>query len=149
MSGISIPKKTASPRILCLDGADSRVDDRQKILEDAGFVVMRAQDETDAMEFLGSAAIDVVIVDSRVLNASTAGVVAKIKRWNPHVRIVFVRYKGPVPPIWHELIHVVIDESEFNAKAPWLFEELRNTHFPFFAEWFGAWKLVAFESRGE
>jgi hypothetical protein len=125
-------KKSANPEILFIDGADSRANDRQKVLEDAGFVVIRAHDEPGATELFKSAEADAVFVDTRVAD--------KIKSVNPLVRVVFICDDGVDPEDWRGDIDVVIDESDFKTRAPWLIDELRSTRFPFFTQWFEAWK---------
>ena len=132
MRGTSIMKKSRNPEILFIDGADSRASDRQKVLEDAGFVVMRVHDGTDATESFESAEADVVFVDARVAE--------KVKSANSHVWVVFICDHGVDPEAWRGDIDVVIDESDFKTKAPWLIGELRSTGTPFFTQWFEAWK---------
>jgi DNA-binding NtrC family response regulator len=133
-------KKFTNPEILCIDRADSGARGRQKVLEDAGFVVMRAHDENAATELLQLAAADIVFVDTCVLNDGETRIAAKIKRANPHVRVVFICDEGMVPAAWRGDIDIVIDASDFNTKAPWLIGELQSTGSPFFTQWFEAWK---------
>ena len=109
-------KKSTNPEILCIDRADSHAPGRQKILEDAGFVVRRAGDETAATELLQLAGADVVFVDPYALDDGETRVAEKIKRAHPHVRVVFICDDGVVPAARRGDIDVVIDESDFNTR---------------------------------
>ncbi|HEY4899539.1 MAG TPA: response regulator [Terriglobales bacterium] len=134
--------------ILCIDDNLARVTDRQQSLENAGFVVMVARDENQAIEILNSRRVDVVFIDSRLLCAGRTRVGAHIKHLRPQARVVLICERGMVPAIWREHVDVIVDDSELGKKAQWLIEELQNRHFPFFEEWFGNWKRRATESRG-
>jgi Response regulator receiver domain len=133
--------------ILCIDDSESRITIRQNCLEAAGFQVINARNENHAVEFLASRRVDVVFLDWRLLHAGTNRLGANIKKVRPQVRIVLICERGTDPAGCREHMDVIIDESEFSAKAHWLIEELQDIHFPFFEEWFDDWKRRRSESR--
>jgi response regulator receiver domain-containing protein len=138
-----IAERVMNAHVLCIDDNPSRATDRQKDLEDAGFVVINACDETEAVELLRSRPVDVVCVDSRLWSTDKSRVASKIKNVRPDVLIILICEWGMVPPCFWEHVDVVIDEPDFKGKAQWLIEELRDVHFPFFVEWFDDWKRRA------
>lgn len=121
--------------ILCVDDNGSRATDRQKNLENAGYAVSSASDEAEALRFVNSRPLDVVCVDSRMTKSGATQVAAQIKRLRPHVRIVLICDNRVIPPGFQEYADVIIDDSEFSKKAPWLINRLQNIHYPFFMEW--------------
>ncbi len=140
MSGTSSAEKAKTAGVLCIDGIDARAQDLQNILEDFGCEVRRVRDETEAVETLKILPVDVVLVDSRFLNAGTARTVANIKSLRPRVRVVLSCDNGMVPAMRRQLVDVVIDKAEFARRGRWLLDELQDVHFPFFTEWFDDWK---------
>jgi len=73
-------------QVLCVDDNRSRLMGRHKTLEDAGFAVLGASDEMQAVELLATQRVDVVCVDSRFLRTGGTGIGASIKSAKPHVR---------------------------------------------------------------
>lgn len=140
-------EKTTNAGILCIDDNDSRAKDRQKSLENAGCVVMRAGCEAEALELLKSRQVDVVFVDSSLLHVGATAVGAGIKHLRPHVWIVLICDSGMAPASCQEHVDVLIDESAFNNRARWLIDELRDVHFPFCTECFDDRKPRASNSR--
>jgi CheY-like chemotaxis protein len=140
MSGTCSAEKARTAGVLCIDGNDTSAQDLHKSLEDFGCEVRRARDETEAVETLKLLPVDVVLVDSRFLNAGTARAVANIKNLRPGVRVVLSSDSGVVPAVWQKLVDVVIHKADFARRGRWLLDELRDVHFPFFTEWFDDWK---------
>jgi hypothetical protein len=67
-------------------------------------------------------------------------IAASLKSAAQHVPVVLVQTGNDVPQHFEERVDVVIDESTLSSVGHWLIEELRETRFPMFAEWFEAWK---------
>src|SRR5271157_3289477 len=88
--------------ILCIDDNSSRLMGRRKTLEDAGFAVLGASDEMQAVELLTTLRVDVVCVDSRFLRTAGTDIAASIKSAKPHVPIVLMRDNGAIPASFRE-----------------------------------------------
>ncbi len=125
--------------ILCIDDSEVRARDRQKTLEAAGFVVTTAHDQTQAIALLNSHRVDAICVDSRSA-AGIGRVGAVVRRLRPHVRVILICGDGTVPTRFQEHVDIVMDESDFNRRAPHVIDGLSDFHCPFFVEWLNDWK---------
>ena len=121
--------------VLCVDDNGPRSIDRRKSLEDIGFVVMSACDETQAAEFLKSHPVDIVCVDSHSLNSVGSALGASIKSVMPHVPLILICDKDTTPGTLGEHVDIVMDEPDFDTKGQWLLKELCNAYAPFFLRW--------------
>ena len=130
--------------VLCVDDGSRSIRHR-KSLEDAGFVVLNACDETQAVDLLKAHRVDVVCVDSRFLHNGGTGIGANIKSTKPDVPIALIRDNGAIPARFEEQVDAVVDKSDFDTRARWLIEELHGVQFPFFLQWFDDWKHRASE----
>ncbi len=126
-------------QILCVDDNGSRSIDRRRSLEDIGFAVMYACDETQAAEMLKSHPVDIVCVDSHSLNRVGSALGASIKSVKPHVPLVLICDKNVTPDTLGEHVDIVIDEPDFDTKGQWLLEELSDAYAPFFLRWLDEW----------
>ena len=134
--------------VLCVDNNGPRLMGHQKSLEDAGFVVLNACDETQAVNLLKSHPVDVVCVRSRFVDGGGNGV-ASLKSVKPDVPIVLIRDNGAIPARFLEQVDVVIEEPDFDARARWLLVELQDVQYPFFLRWLDDWKSRASEPRND
>jgi hypothetical protein len=125
--------------ILCVDDNGSRSADRRRSLEDVGFVVMYACDETQAAELLKSHPVDVVCVDSHSLNRVGSALGASIKNVKPRVPLILICDKDTTPGTLGEHVDIVMDEPDFDTKGQWLLEELCDAYAPFFLRWLDEW----------
>ena len=135
--------------VLCFDKNTQRSMGRRRSLEDAGFVVLHAQNEVEAPELLQSGRVDVVCIDSYLMSNGETGVASGIKSVKPHVPVVLIHDDGAIPERFREYVDVVIDEPDFDATARWLIEELCDCEFPFFVRWFDDWMRRSSEGTGD
>lgn len=131
--------------VLCIDNNGSHSLGHQKSLEDAGFVVLNACNETQAVNLLKSHPVHVVCVDSAFVDSGGSSVGSNLKSVQPDVPIVLIRGKGTVPADFQEHVDVVIDGPDFDAKARWLIEGIHDVHRSFFLQWLNAWMHHASE----
>lgn len=138
-----------SAQVLCVDSDGRRLMGHQKSLEDAGFVVLSACDETQAVNLLRSNPVDVVCVRSGLADGGGNGVCANLKNVKPDVPIVLIRDDGAIPGRFHEQVDVVIEESSFDARVQWLIVKLQDVQYPFFLRWLDDWRCSASEPRND
>jgi len=128
-------------QILCIGGSAARWQNWGKDLEAEGYVVVHASDETEAVALLRASPMDVVCIDSRVMDEGGSSVIGtSLRNAQPRVPVVLIQSGKKVPPRFEEQVDVVIDESTFSTMGHWLVEELREVRFPLFVEWFEDWK---------
>lgn len=132
--------------VLCVDTNTLRSMDQRKHLKDAGFLVLHAHDESQAIELLQSCRVDVICINSSVGNAEP-GVAACLKNVQPHIPVVLIRDSGAIPDLLQEHVDVVVEEPDFGATAQWLIEKLRDADCVFFARWFADWMRRPCELR--
>ena len=123
--------------VLCIDD-ERHANPLHAVLENIGCEVRRACDEMDASGALSGRAADIVLIESDLLSAGTAQMVASIKRSRPHTRVVLSSQNGMVPASGQELVDVVINSAEL-AQNGHLLEELRSAPIPFLARWLDGW----------
>ena len=128
-------------QILCIGGDLERWANWRHELEENGYVFVQATDEREASTLLKACRVDVVCIDSQIMAESRGSeIAASLKNAAQHVPVVLVQTGNDVPQHFEERVDVVIDESTFSSLGHWLIEELRETRFPVFVEWFEAWK---------
>ena len=128
-------------QILCIGGDLERWANWRHELEENGYVFVQATDEREASTLLKACSVDVVCIDSEIMTESgVSEIAASLKNAAQHVPVVLVQTGNDVPQPFEERVDVVIDESTFSSVGYWLIEELRETRFPVFVEWFEAWK---------
>jgi CheY-like chemotaxis protein len=128
-------------QILCIGGDLERWANWRHELEENGYVFVQATDEREASMLLKACPVDVVCIDSQIMTESGGSeIAASLKNAAQHVPVVLVQTGNAVPQHFEERVDVVIDESTFSSVGRWLIEELRETRFPVFEEWFEAWK---------
>ena len=125
--------------ILCVDDNGSRSIDRRRSLEDVGFVVMYACDETQAAALLKTHPVDIVCVDSYSLNSVGSALGASIKNVKPRVPLILICDKDTTTGTLGEHVDIVMDEPDFDTKGQWLLEELCDACAPFFLRWLDEW----------
>ena len=126
--------------VLCIDDDAPRSRGRRKTLEDAGYVVLHAGNESQAVELLDAHGASVVCVESHCANVGGNAIGSGVKRAQPRVPVILIQDKWAAPDKFEEYVDVVIEESDFEATAPWLIEELRDSSYPYFVPWFEHWK---------
>lgn len=145
MSRMPIAEEVVNTVVLCID--DERCAHQlHAMLEDSGCEVRCAYDETGAVGVLTGLVADIVFIDSRLLSARTAQMVANIKRSRPRTRVVLRSDNGVVPAIGQEVVDVVVDSAEL-AENGWLLDELRNARIPFLAKWLNGWKHLPLSQK--
>jgi CheY-like chemotaxis protein len=128
-------------QILCIGGDLERWANWRRELEENGYIFVQATDESEASTLLKACPVDVVCIDSQIMTESGGSeIAASLKNAAQHVPVVLVQTGNGVPQHFEERVDVVIDESTFSSVGHWLIEELRETRFPVFVEWFEAWK---------
>jgi CheY-like chemotaxis protein len=128
-------------QILCIGGDLERWANWRNELEENGYVFVQATDEREASTLLKACRVDVVCIDSQIMTESGSSEIASsLKSAAQHVPVVLVQTGNDVPQHFEERVDVVIDESTFSSVGHWLIEELRETRFPVFVEWFEPWK---------
>ncbi len=131
MNRVPIAENAVHTIVFCSD--DERSEDQlHAVLESSECEVRRVCDETQASEAPPGAAADIVFIDSGLISAGTAQMVANIKRSRPHTWVVLSSENGRVPVMGREFVDVVIDSAEFAQKGRQLLDELRNTCVPLF-----------------
>jgi len=95
-----------------LDASGSRSMNHRKSLEEAGFAVMNASDETQAVNFLKLHRVDVACVDSSSLNRGRTSACASIKGIKPHVLILLIWNGGMTPDTLGQHVAIAINESD-------------------------------------
>jgi len=128
-------------QILCIGGDFERWANWRHELEEKGYVFVQATDEREASTLLKACRVDVVCIDSQIMAESGGSeIAASLKHAAQHAPVVLVQTGDAVPQHFEERVDVVIDESTFSSVGHWLIEELRETRFPVFVEWFEAWE---------
>ena len=128
-------------KILCIGGDITRWANWRHELEQNGYVFVQTTDEREASTLLKACPVDVVCIDSQIMTQSGGSeIAASLRNAAKHVPVVLVQTGNAVPQHFEEHVDVVIDESTFSSVGHWLIEELRETRFPVFVEWFEAWK---------
>jgi CheY-like chemotaxis protein len=128
-------------QILCIGGDLERWANWRNELEENGYVFVQATDEREASRLLKACPVDVVCIDSQIITESGGSeIAASLKNAAQDVPVVLVQTGSDVPQHFEERVDVVIDESTFSSVGHWLIEELRETRFPVFVEWFEPWK---------
>lgn len=125
--------------VLCVDECTARSRGRGKALEAAGFAVLQARSESQALELLKSHRVDVVCIVPFEGDAHEPGIGHEIKNAQPDVPLVLIHGQGVVPVHFEEYIDIVIDEPDFEATAQWLIPTLQDTSNFFFVGWFVSW----------
>ena len=128
-------------QVLCIGGDVTRWANWGRELEENGYLVVQAADEQEASTLLRTCPVDVICINSQVMNESGGSEIAMgVNAASQHVPVVLVQTGSAVPKHFEEHVDVVIDESTFLTVGSWLIEELREIRFPMFVEWFEAWK---------
>jgi hypothetical protein len=132
-------------RVLCLVGDTDRWRKWQTHLGANGHTVLRAEDESQAINLLHSSRVDVICIDSQAMpatlpaEADPAGL--NITYLSPRVPVVLIQTEADMPVHFERQVDVVTDEASFDTAGCWLIDDLHEVRFPLFVRWFNDWKL--------
>ncbi len=83
--------------ILCVDDEENSLILRKLVLEKSGYAVMTAGSATQAMEILGSQAVDLVLSDQLMPDETGTELARRIKASRPGLPVVLVSGVNEVP----------------------------------------------------
>ena len=83
--------------ILCVDDEENSLILRKLVLEKSGYAVMTAGSATQAMEILGSQAVDLVLSDQLMPDETGTELARRIKASRPSLPVVLVSGVNEVP----------------------------------------------------
>ncbi|HZW05279.1 MAG TPA: response regulator [Candidatus Nitrosotalea sp.] len=127
--------------ILCVDDNWTVLIRRKMLLENAGYHVLEASTESEAVRLFVSHSVDAVILDYQMPAISGDIVAAEMKRLRAAVPIILLSAYGPLPK--HKLKSV--DRFLSKSQPPrvllaTLHEVLHGGTKMFFARWLDQWK---------
>ncbi len=84
--------------ILCVDDEQTSLFVRSRVLEKAGYEVLRAKSAAEALEMLRSHSVDLVLTDLLMPGLSGADLAREIKRQKPSLPVVLFSGVNEMPP---------------------------------------------------
>jgi CheY-like chemotaxis protein len=131
----------AKATILCIDNHWNGLIGRKMLLENNGYKVLEASDETEGLKLFLSRTVDAVVLDYQMPGTSGDVVAAKMKSINSHVPIMLLSAYGPLPKKKLRSVDSFLTKSQpSNILLSTLQGLLDDQHKPFFSRWLGQWR---------
>ena len=125
-------------QILCIGGGATGCHNWVRELQQSGYAVIQAANEWEAATLLRICAVDVVCIDSRIVEESSGSeIVADLRHASPGVPVMVVEFGNEATQHFKERIGVVIGGSTVDSRS---IEKFGEVQFPMFVEWFEAWE---------
>ena len=101
--------RQGKPLVLCIEDDETQLEIRKQVLENDGFLVLRASNTTVAIEIVRETPVSVVLSDHMLTRASGTELAGEIKKLKPDVPVVL--HSG-APPESLEYVDCFINKTE-------------------------------------
>jgi DNA-binding NtrC family response regulator len=120
-------------QVLCIVGSAVRWHKWRAQLAANGCKLLRATDETQAIDLLSAHRVDVICIDSQTMaDARNSYIGVSLKNENPRVPIVLIQTDSTIPSHFEQLVDVMTDEASFEVTGSWMIQDLHEVRFPLF-----------------
>jgi DNA-binding response OmpR family regulator len=102
-------------RVLCIEGDESTVNSRRRLLASSGFEVLVAPTASVVSAITRSKPVDAVVVNASVLENGAAAVCAQLRQKNPRIPILVLTAQAAAPEGVSGLVDACITEKDDSA----------------------------------